>query len=119
MPDTVRLNEEDGIITVESYGLVSEEDIEKSIEKIHQIQSETGINKILVDTTRQESMPDTIGIFRIFSTFPRDFKLALLCHRSQATADDLIFGENVGVNRGVQVSMFEEELQALKWLNNQ
>ena len=118
MPDTVSLNEDTGIITVESHGVVSEKDIGESIEKVRKILNEKGMNRILVDTTRQEIMPDTMGIFRLFSTFPRDFKLAVLRKPSQVTADDLVFAENVGANRGVQIRLFEEESQALQWLNN-
>jgi ethanolamine utilization protein EutP (predicted NTPase) len=119
MPDRIEVNEDVGIIKVESYGVVSKEDIANSITKIRQILNEKGINKILVDTTKQETMPSTYGIFDLFSTFPREFRLALLTQQSQATAEDISFVETVGVNHGVQVKIFHEEEQALQWMVNE
>jgi len=116
MPDKIRVNENLGIIEVKSLGEVSKDDIEQSIAKVREIYNERNIKKILVDTRRQETMPDTLDIFDLFSTFPREFKLALLIVESQATAEDISFGETVGVNRGVLVKIFYDEEQALQWL---
>ncbi len=118
MPDRIQVDEDRGIIEVESYGVVSKEDIAESITKVRQLLNEKGINRILVDTTGQETMPDTIGIFDLFSTFPREFRLALLVQKSQATAEDIRFLETVGVNRGILVQIFHEGEKALQWLNS-
>ena len=118
MPDKIRVNEELGIIEVQSYGMVSKEDIAESITQVRHIFDTKGLNKVLVDTTRQETMPSTVGIYDLFSTFPRKFKLAMLIEESQATKKDISFAETVGSNRAVQVKIFHEKEQALHWLDN-
>ena len=118
MPDKIRVNEDRGIIEVQSYGVVTKEDIAESINKIQQIGKTKGIKKILVDTTKQETMPSTVDVFEIFSNFPRGFRLATLIQRSQATAEVLRFVETVGVNRAFPVKIFYEKDQALQWLDN-
>lgn len=118
MPEKIRVDEDRGIIHVLSYGLVTKEEITESVTKINQIFDKEMINKILVDTTRQETMPSTIGIFDIFSTFSQEYKLAMLIRESQATAADISFVETVVLNRGVQVKIFYEKKQALQWLDN-
>lgn len=61
-------------------------------------------------------MPGTISIFDLFSTFPRDFRLALLVDVSQVTKKDISFVETIGMNRGVMVRIYYEKEQALQWL---
>ena len=78
MPDRIRLNEDHGVIEVQSYGQVSKKDIAESISKVREVLSSKGISKILVDTTKQETMPSTTDIYMLFSDFPREFRLALL-----------------------------------------
>ena len=63
-------------------------------------------------------MPHTMGIFDLFSTFPREFRLALLVQESQATAQEIRFAETVSVNRGILVQIFHEEDKALQWLDS-
>jgi hypothetical protein len=116
MPDEVRLNGEIGIIEVESHGVVTKEDITSSIRQIQQIQEETGISRLLVDTTRQDILPGPIEIFEIFSVYPREIKTALLVDRSQATARDVEFVETVALNRGKQVRVCYDREEALRWL---
>jgi len=103
---------------VQSFGLVTKEDIGKSIEEVQRIRKTTGHNKILVDTTKQEKMPDTISIFQLFSNFPKEFMCALLLNRYQDTEDDLSFVENVGANRGVRLQLFYDKEKALEWLTD-
>jgi hypothetical protein len=119
MPDQVRVDEDAGIIRIESLGEVSKDDIAVSIEKIRQIFSELGFNRILVDTTGQEAMASTAEIFELFSSFPREFVLAMIAEQSQVTAKDIAFAETVGVNRGLMMKVFHEEEKALEWLNRE
>ena len=117
MPDAIRVNEDRGVIEVQSYGMVSEEDIAGSITQVRHLFHSKGMSKILVDTTQQKTMPSTIGIYELFSTFPPELRLALLTQKSQATAEDLLFAETVGMNRGVRVKIFHEKEAALQWLD--
>ena len=118
MPDKVLLNEELEIIEVQSYGEVTGVDISNSIRQIVEIQRDSDIDKLLVDTTRQETLPSPIEIVKIFSAYPRDLKTALLVNASQATVDDVEFVETVAVNRGKRIQMHYDQEKALRWLNS-
>jgi hypothetical protein len=117
MPDKIQVNEDLGIIEVESFGNVSRDDISQSIAKVRELFVEKGLSKILVDTRKQDEVPDTMDIFELFSTFPRELRIALLVEQSQSTKDDLDLAETVGVNRGVHVRILDEKESALQWLN--
>lgn len=116
MPDDIKINKEYGVIEIRSFGKVSMKDIESSIKRVKQIHEEIGIDKVLVDTTEQESMPSTINIFEIFSKFPRDVKVALLTNICQITSQDIHFAETVAQNRGIRINEFEAQENALNWL---
>ena len=117
MPDKiVQINEEVGIIEIHSFGAVSKGDIESSISKVRQINNKTGIYKVIVNTTEQDSMPSTMGIFDLFSNFPRDLKVALLIKRGQGTLGDIHFCEAVACNRASRVKKFVSRDEALRWL---
>jgi hypothetical protein len=117
MPDKVHVNREQKLIQVQSYGVVTRDDIAESIASIREIFDSEGINKVLVDTTGQEKMPNTIDTFELFAAFPRAFRLALLIQQSQVTERDIAFAETVGFNRGVQVKIFHDKEPALRWLD--
>lgn len=118
MPDKIRLNEDRGIIEIESYSVITKVDIAESISKVQQILNDKGINKILVDTTKQDTMPSTLAIFDLYSTFPQEFRIAILIQKSQVTAEDISSAETVAVNRGVLMKVFCEKEPALQWLDN-
>ena len=118
MPDKIHLNEDKQIIEVESYDEVSKEDIAHSISLIREVFIEKQFSKILVDTRRQTTMPDTMGIFELFSDFPREYRLAIIIKPGQPTEEALIFAENVGRNRGVSMKLFEDKESAMKWLDD-
>jgi hypothetical protein len=117
MPDKIFVNEDLDIIEVESFGEVTADEIARSIAKVREIYSEKGVSKILVDTCKQESLPTTIDIFDLFSTFPREFKLAILVKQSQITEEDLDFIETIAVNRAIRMKIFSERDVALEWLD--
>jgi hypothetical protein len=116
MPDTIRVNEELGIIEIESHGVVSKDDIAASFEKLREILREKDIHKILVDTTKQEMMPTTGEIYELFSSFPPEFKMALLIDETQATANDVSLVEAVTVNRAIATRLFSDRDEAIAWL---
>lgn len=117
MPDVVKLNKKAGIIEVRSSGVVSRQDIEKSIAEVNRIHRETGHHRILVDTTRQTSMPGTVDIFELFSRFPPELRVALLALDDQVTLSDLAFTELVAKNRALQIRVFYSKKDAMKWLS--
>ncbi len=117
MPDLVTINKDENIIEITSYGVISKNDIKESIAKIKQIMNEIGINKVMVDTTKQESMPGTMGIFDIFTIFPRDFKVALFRNDGQLTSEDIHFIETIAHNRGIMIKAFTSVDNAKEWLH--
>jgi len=117
MPDEFTINEDLDLMEIYSHGIVSAEDIENSINKAKKVLLESGINKLIVDTTTQEKMPGTVSIFTIFSTFPREISLAIIAVPDQLTVEDIQFAENVAVNRGIRMKVFSKRKKALKWLN--
>jgi hypothetical protein len=116
MPDKFKINKELDLMEIYSYGIVTAVDIEESIAKAQAAYEEYGINKLLVDTKDQQKMPGTVSIFKIFSSFPRHISLAIIADKKQVTVDDIIFGENVAVNRGIRMQVFYDREAALKWL---
>lgn len=117
MPDEFTINEKLGVLEIFSHGIVTAEDIYQSIEKSLEASKRLGINRLLVDSRKQKKMPGAVSIFRIFSTFPRHINLAILADKNQITVDDIIFGENVAVNRGIQMKVFYKREDALNWFN--
>lgn len=116
MPDEFTINEKLGLMEIVSHGVVTAEDINSSIEKAKQVLSTKGINKLLVETTTQTKMPGTVSIFNIFSNFPREINLALIYKPDQLTAEDILFAENVAVNRGIRMKIFSNKKKAIAWL---
>lgn len=119
MHDGIEVDEDRGIIKVDSYGKSSYEDIAKAISEAQQVFADRGFYKILADTTKQNSMPSTTSIFQLFSNFPREFRTAMVLDKNQKTKKDLSFAEDVGVNRGVIMKIFYDRELALQWLAEQ
>ena len=115
MPDYIIFNENLSLIEIDSTGIVLKEDIQKSIERVNQL-SLSGINRVLVDTTKQIKLPSTFDVFEIFSMFPRGIKVALLVSKNQSTFGDINFAETVAMNRGISVRVFETREESLSWL---
>jgi len=118
MADKIQVDEDCGIIEVESHGNISKADIAQSIANVQNILTEKGINKILVDTSKQKQMPSISEILDLFSNFPRDFKLALFVVKSQDTEKYVSFAKTVGASQGNRVKIFYDKGQARQWLNS-
>lgn len=116
MPDTIKLNKDQGIIEIRSYGKVENSDIENSIRRVTEIYKQSGVNKVIVDTTEQESMPSTLKIYSLFSLFPRDLLVAMVVNQEQPTKGNIRFAESVAQNRGIRIKQFNSREDALKWL---
>ncbi len=118
MPDTVAFNPSLEIIEVQSFGVVTKADILDSIDRIQQLQEKHRTERLLVDTRRQESLPNPIEIFEIFSMYPREIKTALLVNKSQTTAKDVELVETVALNRGKRVRIFHDHGAEMEWLSD-
>jgi hypothetical protein len=78
----------------------------------------TGINNILVDTTKQKELPDVFQLLDIFSELPLLFKSALIFNKSQASAKEIRFMETISVNRDKNMRCFYNREQAVDWLKS-
>jgi len=117
MPDKINVNEELGIIEVESFGLVTKDDISESINAARELHDSKDVVKILVDATKQNKMPGTVDIYNLFANLPLKFKIAILARESGANFNDLKFGVTVAKNRGTLIKLYTEKQEALDWLN--
>ena len=119
MPEEVKLNEEEGVIEVSSHGVVTKHDIAHSIDIVLEIKCNKGVDKVLVDTREQTSMPNTIEIVELFiEKFPDNMKVAIITSEKQPTKRDIDFAEVVAANRFFdKFKMFPSKEQALAFLN--
>lgn len=118
MPDLIEINKESGILEIKSFDVVSQRDIESSIAEVSRLKDEIGISKILVDTTKQKSMPDMTPLFKLFSEFPNDLRVALLANEDQSTLSSIQFAETVASNRKCKFKIFFLRDAALEWLKD-
>ena len=118
MPENVTINNEHGIIEINSYGDITETILYESVNKLKQFREETGINKVLVDTTRQNSMPNTISLYNFGNNIPHLFKYAIIVSDLQPTKKDQDFLEAVTIKRGFRVQEFISREEAIEWLKN-
>ena len=106
----------EGIITLRPRGSVTPDEVIESLEEVGRVSEETGIERLLVDAGEIDSMPSTIDVFELTSGFPRSLGMAVLVPDRSDLIEKLRFGENVGVNRGVPVRLFDSLREAVEWL---
>ena len=116
MPDEIRVNETEKIIEIVSSGSLTKQDMEKTKTMIQQIRAEKAFNRVLIDTTKVKSAPDSIDIFDAIATQARDFKIAIVVTPSNLMTEDMYFAETVGSNRGIIIKVFTDENEARQWL---
>lgn len=116
MSDEVRVHEDEGIIEVVSSGILTRQDMESTKAKIQKILVEKGFRRVLIDTTRIQSDPDTFNIFDAWKNHSKDFRIAILATESSPIIKDILFTENVAVNRGQTVKVFWDREKARRWL---
>jgi hypothetical protein len=118
MPSSVKLNKAGDLIEIQSYGVVTKEHIAESIARVKELNKKSAISIILVDTSKQEKLPDAFELIKLANTFPTQMKVALLITESQPTKDGIHFVETANLNRGVDVKYFTDKQQAVQWLRN-
>lgn len=117
MPEKIAVINEFRIVEIHSWGEVTKEGIAGAITRAQELFREEHIGKVLVDATRQTTLPSITELHQIFSLLPPNFRVALLIEESQGTASDNRFIETVCLNRGVFIKIFHERQQATCWLN--
>lgn len=117
MPEEVSILEDLGIIHVYSYGEVTEGDLLASMEEVLAIHRQRGFSKVLVDASKETSLPSTPPLHRFGSLLSENatvLKLAVVV--SDAVRDDLHFLVTAAQDRGMHVKIFDTREQALAWL---
>jgi hypothetical protein len=117
MPEKVFVNEELGIIEVESYGLVRNDDLLSSLAQIKALAKETGISKVLVCTPKTERLPSFLELDDFGAAIPPHLKVAVVVAVGQPTEHKAIFVVNVAKLKGARVEGFVSRKHALAWLN--
>ena len=120
MPETVTVLEDQGIIEVRSFGEVSAEDWQKSVDVVMELVRSRGITKILVDSLSLVSMPKTWMLYEfgnLLATphFPPSVRIAAVIQGP--LREDLEFIETVATNRGRRMRIFDSMDEATAWLN--
>jgi hypothetical protein len=120
MPETVTVLEDQGIIEVRSFGEVSADDWQKSVDVVMELVRYRGLTKILVDSLDLVSLPKTWTLYEFGNllasiNFPPSVRIAATIQGP--LRDDLKFVETVATNRGRQLKVFGSIDEAIAWLN--
>jgi hypothetical protein len=117
MPEKVSVNTELGMIEVESYGVVTREDLSRSLEQVEARAKETGMHKVLVYTPKAEQLPAYLELDDFGAAIPPYLKVAVVVAVGQPTERKALFVVNVAKLKGARVKSFVSREQALAWLN--
>ena len=120
MPETVTVLEDQGIIEVRSFGEVSAEDWQKSVDIVMELVRDRGLTKVLVDSLDLVSIPRTWTLYEFGNLlaaikFPPSVRIAATIQGP--LREDLKFIETVATNRGRQLKVFGSIDEAITWLN--
>lgn len=117
MPEKVFVNKELGIIEVKSYGIVTPQDLSSVLDPIEALVKETGIYKVLVDTSEEKQLPNFLDLNSFGASIPVSLKVALVVTEEQPTAGKAEFVSNVAHIKGVKIKTFISREDSLEWLN--
>ncbi len=117
MPDKLRVFEELKLAKIESTGVVTDMDIAKSIETVVKLFEQGKISKVMVDTRKQEILPDSGSLYFLAEKFSHGLKIAIVIRKDQKTKMGLKFFETAALNKGKSFKVFESIGAAEKWLN--
>jgi len=120
MPETVTILEDQGIIEVRSFGDVSAEDWQESVDTVMELVRDRGMTKVLVDSLDLVSMPRTWTLYEFgnllaATKFPASVRIAAAIQGP--LREDLKFVETVATNRGRQMKVFGAIDEAIAWLS--
>lgn len=120
MEYTTDFDEASGICTIRITGQHKRPQDSLTIQKFtRDFSEERNCKMFLIDMTQAEFIGGTMDIFKT-GTFPNDQNHRQVTHKYallySEILDDHKFLENVSVNRGYQVRMFDNVDKALEWL---
>ena len=117
MPEEVYTD--NGVITIRSWGCVSEKEIHASKEKIKEIAEETGLNKLLIDAQERTALPGITALYLFVRSIAADPVLRRLRYAlvfSEETTEESVFLEDTANNRGIRFKLFRTKEEASNWL---
>ena len=117
MPERVTVREDHQIILIDSFGDITAEDLQRSLEAVDRIRRERGYARMLVDASMQASLPGTLSLHEFAEHLAgalEGLKIAVVV--SPVTDRDMGFLETAARNRGVQMRAFDSHEAALDWL---
>ena len=117
MPENVKLDKGSGIIEVESFGKVTKEDSEISLEKIRRLLKEPGVKSILVDVRRQAvATPRAANVSEFAGKLPKGVKIAMVYSKRHPNDGAFTFMTATAICHSVNMRMFDSREAALAWL---
>lgn len=119
MPEKVFINSDLKIIEIDSYGIVSKEEMENSMALVEQFIENTGTRKVLIDASSQTNAPS----FKALSEFGEKLSDKLIdvqfsVFTSENVIQEMQFLSLVGFNSGTQIKIFPSRQGAVDWLLN-
>ena len=120
MPETVSVDEDLGIVRIESYGDVTVEDLKGTLASALKTHHERGLSRGFVDATRVTSYPSTASIFDFGSqAADRLGSLRIAIAGPPWMLATPVFFETVTRNRGASIRVFDSTKAALAWLTQE
>ena len=116
MPEFFSHDESSNLMRIRLYGADSIEDWQASRARVLSVHLETGINRLLVDAREQDVVPGIFDVFDFARSLPHHIRIALVTGNKNREA--LEFLETVAVNRMKQLCLFDDEHDALVWLDD-
>ncbi len=116
----IKLNKEDKIIEVFSFGIETSESLSNQLDEIVHLSEKEKIFNVLIDTINQEKFSSLACVFKFMSSLPTFLNYAIYFENGQQTFDEIEFGAMVSNNRGINVKNFrsrEKAINHLKELN--
>lgn len=118
MAYTVELVKDAKYVSVVLTGKVTRNDVENARDEANLALTANGWNRLLVDVTRGNRKLSVAEDFEFTSehqsSFPVGVRMALVVRPDEL--EYFRFTENVAQNRGVNMKLFRDKIQALNWL---
>jgi hypothetical protein len=120
MPERVSVIEDQEIIKVDSYGVISIDDLRQSMETVERIHQEQGLNKVFVDATKETAFPSTLPTFEFGTELAQSMaNVRIAVITSERMKNVIRFLETVAQNRGAEVQIFDSTDAAFDWLKEE
>lgn len=114
MPEQITYDAEHKIIRVVSVGQISAAEWDASLAIVQALHQQHACSKLLVDISRQEGTPGTLGLLKFGEDLPEQLSYAVLNPADMPRGHQFL--RAVGLSHGKLISFFHREQDALEWL---